>query len=51
MGKIPVHINIKINTSFIIFKDRVSLYSPNCPGTLYVDQADPEPRDLPASVS
>ena len=33
------------------FRDRVSLYSPGCPGTHSVDQAGLELRDLPASAS
>jgi hypothetical protein len=31
--------------------DRVSLYSPGCPGTHFVDQAGLELRNLPASAS
>jgi hypothetical protein len=34
-----------------VFRDRVSLYSPGCPGTHSVDQAGLELRDPPASVS
>jgi hypothetical protein len=34
-----------------IFPDRVSLYSPGCPGTHFVDQAGLELRYLPASAS
>jgi hypothetical protein len=33
------------------FRDRVSLYSPGCPGTHFVDQAGLELRDPPASAS
>jgi hypothetical protein len=33
------------------FQDRVSLYSPGCPGTHFVDQAGLELRNLPASAS
>jgi hypothetical protein len=33
------------------FRDRVSLYSPGCPGTHFVDQADLKLRNLPASTS
>jgi hypothetical protein len=33
------------------FRDRVSLYSPGCPGTHFVDQAGLELRNLPASAS
>jgi hypothetical protein len=34
---------------FFFFQDRVSLYSPGCPGTHFVDQAGLELRNLPAS--
>jgi hypothetical protein len=34
-----------------VFRDRVSLCSPGCPGTHSVDQAGLELRNLPASVS
>ena len=37
--------------SFFVFRDRVSLYSPDCPGTHFVDQAGPELRNLSASAS
>ena len=33
------------------FRDRVSLYSPGCPGTHFVDQAGLELRNQPASAS
>ena len=33
------------------FRDRVSLYSPDCPGTHFVDQAGLELRNPPASAS
>jgi hypothetical protein len=33
------------------FRDRVSLCSPGCPGTHFVDQAGLELRNLPASAS
>jgi hypothetical protein len=36
---------------FLFFWDRVSLYSPGCPGTHFVDQAGLELRNLPASAS
>jgi hypothetical protein len=39
---------------FLVFgfkQDRVSLYSPHCPGTHFIDQAGLEPRNLPASAS
>jgi hypothetical protein len=35
----------------LFFQDRVSLYSPGCPGTHFVDQAGLELRNLPATVS
>jgi hypothetical protein len=34
-----------------LFRDRVSLYSPGCPGTHFVDQAGLELRNPPASAS
>jgi hypothetical protein len=40
-----------IHTSIFFFRDRVSLYSPACPGTHSVDQAGLELRNLPASAS
>ena len=36
---------------FFVFRDRVSLYSPGCPGTHFVDQAGLELRNPPASAS
>jgi hypothetical protein len=36
---------------FLVFRDRVSLYSPGCPGTHFVDQVGLELRNLPASAS
>jgi hypothetical protein len=36
---------------FLVFRDRVSLYSPGCPGTHFVDQAGLKLRNLPASAS
>ena len=35
----------------MFFRDRVSLYSPGCPGAHFVDQAGLELRNLPASAS
>jgi hypothetical protein len=35
----------------VFFETRVSLYSPVCPGTHFVDQAGLELRNLPASAS
>jgi hypothetical protein len=34
-----------------LFRDRVSLCSPGCPGTHFVDQAVLKLRNLPASAS
>jgi hypothetical protein len=34
-----------------VFQDRVSLYSPGCPGTHFVDQAGLKLRNPPASAS
>jgi hypothetical protein len=36
---------------FGFFGDRVSLYSPGCPGAHFVDQAGLELRNPPASAS
>jgi hypothetical protein len=36
---------------FLVLQDRVSLCSPGCPGTHFVDQAGLDLRDLPASAS
>jgi hypothetical protein len=38
-------------TLIFFFWDRVSLYSPGCPGTHFVDQAGLKLRNLPASAS
>jgi hypothetical protein len=35
----------------LVFQDRVSLYSPGCPGTHFVDQAGLELRNPPVSAS
>jgi hypothetical protein len=35
----------------MVFRDRVSLYSSDCPGTHFVDQAGLELRNPPASAS
>jgi hypothetical protein len=35
---------------FLVFRDRVSLCSPGCPGTHSADQAGLELRNLPASA-
>jgi hypothetical protein len=36
---------------FLVFRDRVSLCNPGCPGTHFVDQAGLELRTPPASAS
>jgi hypothetical protein len=36
---------------FLVFRDRVSLYSPGCPGAHFVDQAGLELINPPASAS
>jgi hypothetical protein len=36
---------------FLVFRDRVSLYSPGCLGPHFVDQAGLELRNPPASAS
>jgi hypothetical protein len=40
-----------ITIFFLVVRDRVSLCSPSCPGTHFVDQAGLELRNLPASAS
>ena len=40
-----------LSLSFFFFRDWVSLYSPGCPGTHFVDQAGLELRNPPASAS
>jgi hypothetical protein len=40
-----------IYVALFFFRDRVSLYSPGCPGTHSVDQAGLELKNLPASAS
>jgi hypothetical protein len=44
-------LNLFIYLFILVFRDRVSLYSPGCPGTHFVDQAGLELRNLPASAS
>jgi hypothetical protein len=52
---IVVYYNRKIHVSrfffFLIFRDKVSLCSPGCPGTHFVDQAGLELRNSPVSAS
>jgi hypothetical protein len=42
-------VEVDDNFVFCFFRDRVSLYSPGCPGTHSVDQAGLELRNPPAS--
>jgi hypothetical protein len=47
-------LSAKIQCLFLfcfVFRDRVSLYTPGCPGTHFVDQAGLELRNPPASAS
>ena len=43
-------LSLSLSLSFV-FRDRVSLYSPGCPGTHFVDQAGLKLRNQPASAS
>jgi hypothetical protein len=43
--------SISFSFLILVFRDRVSLYSPGCPGTHSVDQAGLELRNPPASAS
>jgi hypothetical protein len=45
------HTNLFFFVCLFVFQDRVSLYSPGCPGTHFVDQAGLKIRNLPASAS
>ena len=48
MYSVPVWTTLILNSQFffsLIFRDRVSLYSPGCPGAHFVDQAGLELRD------
>jgi hypothetical protein len=44
-------LNVTFFFFFLVFRDRVSLCSPGCPGTHSVDQAGLELRNLPVSAS
>jgi hypothetical protein len=46
-----MHVSIDIYIYIWFFQDRVSLYSPGCPGTHSVDQAGLKLRNPPASAS
>jgi hypothetical protein len=53
-GRLPLFNNsffVCLFLSFLVFRDRVSLYSPGCAGTHSVDQAGLELRNPPASAS
>jgi hypothetical protein len=43
--------NFSQHNIYLVFQDRVSLYSPGCPGTHFVEQAGLELRNPPASAS
>jgi hypothetical protein len=45
------HLLFSFFVCFLFFRDRVSLCSPGCPGTHFVDQADLELRNPSASAS
>jgi hypothetical protein len=48
---IHIKANFFLFVCFLVFRDRVSLCSPCCPGTHFVDQAGLELSNLPASAS
>jgi hypothetical protein len=48
----PWGLSLSLSLSLsLVFRDRVSLRSPGCPGTHFVDQAGLELRNPPASAS
>ena len=53
VGQLPLQSNLDLRqvNMFVVFRDRVSLCSPGCPGTHSVDQAGLELRNLAASAS
>jgi hypothetical protein len=52
INSLPVSQSLSLSLSLsLVFQDRVSLYSPGCPGTHFVDQAGLELRNPPASAS
>jgi hypothetical protein len=53
VGQLPLQSNLDLRqvNMFVVFRDRVSLCSPGCPGTHSVDQAGLELRNLRASAS
>jgi hypothetical protein len=44
-------LSLSLSFFFLVFRDRVFLYSPGCPGTHSVNQASLELRNPPASAS
>ena len=48
---LPIFLFVWLVGWFWFFRDRVSLCSPGCPGTYFVDQASLELRNPPASAS
>jgi hypothetical protein len=46
-----IYLFVCLFVCLLVFQDRVSLYSPGCPGTHFVDQAGLELRNPPASAS
>jgi hypothetical protein len=46
-----IYLFIYLLVLVLVFRDRVSLYSPGCPGTRSVDQVGLGLRNLPASAS
>jgi hypothetical protein len=50
-GEATIGVLVWFGFWYLVFGDRVSLYSPGCPGTHSVDQAGLELRNLPASAS
>jgi hypothetical protein len=48
---LKLYINNFLFVCLFVFQDRVSLYSPGCPGTHFVDQVGLELRNPPASAS
>jgi hypothetical protein len=53
LGKLGCYMTAldNLNLFLFLFRDRVSLCSPGCSGTYFVDQAGLELRNLPASAS
>jgi hypothetical protein len=49
--RLLLHSFVVVVVVVLVFRDRVSLCSPGCPGTHSIDQAGLELRNLPASAS